>query len=382
MGPVEAPKGEHVRWSALVGPAGRITPPPPVVIGDSLLVFSLIGVEVLQASDGKRRWLGRLLPDIGLKRDDAAPLLRDGILYLQDGGTVSAYEESTGRSVWTHRAMGAHLRYSPWPVTAGGLVQTNDGNSVVAYDPASGAQRWKRDFTGVRTRLTAGEDRVFAGLFREIVALDGATGRNRWSFEPEFFGADHLALSKNVLFALGGSSIVALDASTGKRKWQAELPEGGPGTGTGFQIHDDVLYLVDKDASVHALDCATGRRLWRAEIAGSVDQRSNFTENPFRPPSALGLLYLNDATDNLIALDTANGRIRWRRPIPFTTPSERPVIAGRGVHIASAGGVLSFALDTGAPLRSLELDGIHSLAPGDDVLYVRTEQHVAAISLP
>lgn len=379
----EAPKGEHILWSAPVALRGRSVTPPLVVMGESLLAFGANGVEVLRASGGKRRWQAPFQADLGFDRDDVTPLSRDGVLYLQDARTVSAYDESTGRSRWTHQTSGDLLRSTAWPVTASGLVQTNDGDAIVAYDPVSGTQRWKREYIGVHTRLTTAEDRIIAGVYESIIALDGGSGRDRWSFETEsVMGTDHLALSKDLLFAIGDAVIVALDAGTGKRKWRTVLPEGGPGIGKGFQIHSDVLYVLDGDASVHALDCATGKRLWRAEVAGGAEQRRHFSENPLRPPSALGLLYLNDADENLIALDAANGRIRWRRPIPHTTSFRAPVIAGRAVHVASASGVLSFALDTGDPLRTVELDHVYTLTPGSDVLYARSDHHVVALSLP
>lgn len=119
----------------------------------------------------------------------------------------------------------------------------------------------------------------------EVLALDAATGRRRWSFTPQ---VDFLA-------AGGGAEVSPVHR--------------------GVAVGGGRIYLVTYDLQLMALSARTGRVLWRAQAA---DPRRGYAGTS--PPTyAAGRLYLGAGGSEtkasrgfVAAFDAATGRPRWR----------------------------------------------------------------------
>ena len=144
------------------------------------------------------------------------------------------------------------------------------------------------------TPLAVGGTLYFTGGKAKVYAVDGATGKLLWTFDPQvwkvhpermtiFYGVNRgMAYEQGRLFfaALDGR-LFALDASTGKQLWVTEtLDPGNRKTSTGAPRVMNGKVIIGNGGGdygergyVTAYDTATGKQAWRFYITpGSPDQ--------------------------------------------------------------------------------------------------------------
>jgi outer membrane protein assembly factor BamB len=246
----------------------------PLVLGESVILGSDAKRFVsLALATGKKRWqldagaeadtapaetpaggvvaaAGRVL--FGLRADGAvrfrlklsrkiyaAPAVADdGTVYVgaQDHRLHAVAPDGTLR--WS-RDLGADVDCAPAIGDDGTVFAASDAGRVFAFD-AQGNERWRAEVGGfVRGGLTVGRAGVvFAGTYGpgpRVVALDAATGAERWSFRVQGTGAAE--------FGIHGAP---LEDAEGK------------------------LFFGAQDDSVYALDSA-GNLLWSFPTHGDVD---------------------------------------------------------------------------------------------------------------
>jgi outer membrane protein assembly factor BamB len=190
-----------------------------------------------------------------------------------------------------------------------------------------------------------------------IVAVDAATGAQRWRSEPSGFniGPFGVAVADGRVFGVHGSTgVVALDAVDGAELWVTEITAT---LTTGIDIqpvaHDGLLYVSTVPVStsgiytggdrgvIHALDAATGEVSWTFDTVDSEDVWGNPDVNSgggsWYPPAIdpdRGLVYWGVAnpapfpgtaefpngtsrpgpnlyTDSVVALDLGSGEMAW-----------------------------------------------------------------------
>ncbi|MGM0486080.1 MAG: PQQ-binding-like beta-propeller repeat protein, partial [Planctomycetota bacterium] len=122
-----------------------------------------------------------------------------------------------------------------------------DGDTVFAKVKPSRAEAASRRGDKVPTRL---------------VALDAATGAERWSREVDRVNPLTLAVAEHGVVFLSGSTLQCHERSTGKLRWESDCPRGGI-----VVIHKDVV-LTSGGKGTHAFSLADGERLWKGPNAG------------------------------------------------------------------------------------------------------------------
>jgi len=246
----------------------------PLLLGDAVLLGSdAKRVIALSLATGKKRWeldvdgeadtapaetpdggvvvaAGRVL--YGLRADGAVrfrlkvprkiyaspAVADDGAVYFgaQDHQLYAA--SSRGVVAW-HRDLGGDVDCAPALGDDGTVYAGSDAGLVFAFDP-QGVERWRAAVGGfVRGGLTVSRSgAVLAGTYGpgpRVVALDGATGSELWTFRIQGTGA--------VEFGIHGAPL-----------------EDAAGN----------LYFGAHDDAVRALDPA-GRLLWSFATRGDVD---------------------------------------------------------------------------------------------------------------
>ena len=157
---------------------------------------------------------------------------------------------------------------------------------------------WSLDLPGEvtleATPLAVGGVLYFSGTYAAVYAVDGASGRLLWKYDPEFWRHDparmklNFAANRGVAYAGGrvfvtsfDGRMIALDAKTGKLLWSAETIAPGSSyfsTGAPLAFGDKVMIGngggdYGARGYVTAFDQATGRRVWRFYTApGSPDE--------------------------------------------------------------------------------------------------------------
>lgn len=241
--------------------------------------------------------------------------------------TFAAFDRATGRTAWT-----AQVVEPCQPVSVAGRVYC-PASQLYAFDGTDGRPLWTAtiDATLQLVQGTADGERAYAGsnLFgqpTEAFAADASTGQMLWrrSFTGDgWTGARLRSLTLSPegdllaavvgQFGLNGAggevaTVVALDPATGAERWRYQ--DGGPGTFGGIggmTIWDDlVLYNDTYGFAATAFSRTTRDVVWRAPWTPSYAGTT-------RPPLvADGTAYFADGNGTTFAVDARTGALRWR----------------------------------------------------------------------
>lgn len=236
------------------------------------------------------------------------------------------------------------------------LVIVADESRIVAFDERDGRVAWvaalggARDADPLATTAAAGRTFVWVvgnkrtkdGYHKELIALDGATGRQLWRFVPDQRAYDNLSqytvlLPERKLFADADTvyvqvvedfeflTLLAIDANSGTLRWSAPLGE----LDRGFERYqrvvrqgDDLIFVrkVSRwDAAtrtntpittLEAIDRHTGAQTWHADLP-DADPRWGADE-AFGDD---GVLVVDLGKDRLAGFARGTGARLWTRDI-------------------------------------------------------------------
>ena len=136
--------------------------------------------------------------------------------------------------------------------------------------------------------------------------------------------------------------LVAVDAATGAERWRIERPGDAPWI-SAARLQDGRL-LVAFGNQVTSLDPATGEELWSWNIHDS--HRIRLTTVVGDTAFVVRPHHVNGDRAVLVALDANDGSVHWRRPLDRGT--DQSVAAGDGrvyVHVGTR--LLAMSLETG-----------------------------------
>ena len=214
----------------------------------------------------------------------ATPVVKDGVLYLTAGASVFAIDARTGETVWRWQSASAEAgRVPSWQgvgLGAGLIFVGLRSAEVAALRQDTGEIVWTERVGSVPPQIgesvtTAplfARGQVFVGLANgdaggqgRIIALDAATGEQRWTFfivpRPGEFGHDTWPQDSDV-WTLGGGG-VWLNGTVDPDLGMVYFATGNPVPMFGGEIRQgDNLFT----ASILALDMETGDRRWHYQV--------------------------------------------------------------------------------------------------------------------
>lgn len=344
--------------------------------------------KVLLVGDVTRRLLqldaetGRLIweQDVRLfdrSRPSAAPLIYDGKVLMamsnreasqapndnfeccRTHGGVVALDAVTGKRLWVYHTM------------EGAIIQGVNAVGVTRWGP-SGAPIWANPTIDVKRNqllVTTGENFSLpaTGTSDAIIAIDIATGREKWVFQGtardawnSACGTDHSGAncppeteSIREDFDFGGAAVVAqtssgkdiilagqksghiwaVDPDTGKLIWSQRFGRGTTlgGNHMGIAVDDTRVFVPINDSvrpnrigsnepGMNALDITTGKVLWRwramPDCGGGRKARAPRCEIWYglsSPPLVIDKSLIASSVDGKILIfDAATGRITWQ----------------------------------------------------------------------
>jgi len=279
----------------------------------------------------------------------------------------------TPTTLWTVKTPGP-IGSSPAIVGDVAYVVAGDKH-VLALDVATGAQRWSsEDATYVGTPTTAG-DRVFViGADGSVSALGRNDGRVAW-ITPSALMANSTPVVVGDLVVAGGSdkTLHAFDFRTGAERWAAatggNFPRSPSTDGT-------LVFIGGEDGVVHAFTATTGKEAWSHPTSAG-----HFATTAVRDGTLYASGALSDGTSELSALDARTGAVHWRFNSPDKTGLRSPSVDATTVYIESEEHV--YALDRADASVRWAFDGASSEAAmtvaGDDLYLITSDRTVHAL---
>ncbi len=211
----------------------------------------------------------------------------------------------------------------------------------------------------------------------EVVALDPATGRVKWSQDTKADLAAGPGVGASVV-AVGTSDgkVIALDVASGKVLWKVSVSSevlAAP------LVTGDRVIVRSVDGRVHALDALTGKSQWTGEEP--VPKLS--LRGTASPVLAKDNVVAGFDSGKVVAFTLASGDIAWQAQV--TTPGGRSELArladvdsavqvdgNDGFATGYQGRVVMLALDSGQIWWSRDLSSYRAPALDDTQLYVAT----------
>jgi outer membrane protein assembly factor BamB len=252
-------------------------------------------------------------------------------------GTRTGHDETWSTEVGWPFSLGVHGRDA---------VVTISRNQVVALDSASGRERWRTDVNQVTHYEPALDGRtVLVSVDDRFAAFERASGARRWETPVgEHAGGGVLTRVGARPIALVTTErgfVAALDGGTGQAVWSEQLPGdiwAAPGadatTGVGA-----VLWTGDDGEAVNRLrvfDLATGAVRWESVVEAGASA----------PVIHEGLIVLGEGNGNfaarVVGRDLATGTERWSVPAPASFETGvTPGAAGGDVVVSDHFGTIT-----------------------------------------
>ncbi len=243
------------------------------------------------------------------------------MLVLVMLGTTTALAGEPGQLKWTFETPYGGIRSSPAIGDDGTVYIGSDDEKVYALNGATGKMRWSFTTGGmVRSSPAIGDDgTVYVGsVDSKVYALNGGTGTKKWSFSTgdSVFSSPAIGADGTVYIGSNDKKVYALHGATGAMRWSyatGAAVESSPAVGA-----DGTVYIGSYDRNLYALDGTTGAKKWSYAIANAVIYSPAI--------GADGTVYLVGAINDqsIYALDGSTGVKEWSRPAPtpgFSTPT-------------------------------------------------------------
>lgn len=191
----------------------------PVMTADAVHLLTADGaLRSFGATDGAERW--STLHSI---RGASPPAVDGRHVYAATGlGIVRAYDRRTGEVVWeTERRHEVLDEPAPRPAVAGDAVVVADPDgTLVALEAATGDERWSRpvdDVVGVAGRE---QQLLVAYADGRLEALDAVTGEAQWTSDVgASLRAGPFPAGSTVVVITATGQVVGVEASSGEQRW-------------------------------------------------------------------------------------------------------------------------------------------------------------------
>jgi outer membrane protein assembly factor BamB len=264
----------------------------------------------------------------------SAPTISNGLVYVMSkSGMLHAIESTTGVERWTYEVTTYVTRATPAVID--GTVYIGGGFSFIALDAATGEERWSIPLQyGGQASPTVQDGLVVVSSQQGwIFALDARSGETVWRLPTEgiVFGAAAM-IGESVIYGTDEGILYSVDRRSGTLDWRVTL--AGPMYATPVVI-DGAILATTQAGEIHALALDTGDRLWSTNHGSALAPASN---------GDIVVLASNDG--GVYGLDAATGAQRWLYPSGKESLTA-PAISGDLAIVGTGTSLLALDLETG-----------------------------------
>jgi outer membrane protein assembly factor BamB len=149
------------------------------------------------------------------------------------------------------------------------VVVAMTSSHVHAFNRETGGERWRAPIEPASEAIVGSDTVYVATMERAVVALDLATGQERWRVdggEDDFYA--RLILSGETLYWRADGRILAIDAQSGDVRWESEAVLGRV---SDWFLASDTIY-TGVDQHLVAFDAANGEQRWSVEISPEAER--------------------------------------------------------------------------------------------------------------
>ncbi|MER7520434.1 serine/threonine-protein kinase [Streptomyces sp. NPDC126499] len=343
--------------------AGAPGSAPPILLDAAVIMMTGNGLKGLRAAPGGFEWT-----DPKLLHEDQVAADRKTVYGLvedeSNGLTVRALEPDTGREL-REVAVLKDFRY-PWVSGLAKMLHASDGTLYLAVNrrgpgAGSGTYDWV------------------------LIALDTATGRERWRVpikesEPGHDFNVYFARAVGTRLIVGQATndmtLTAYDTRTGKVLWRTVVPEASGAflrpPVNGAEVAEDGTHLYVGARFLHAIRITDGREIWNFGYGRPYGDLQPQRRHYGAPLVHDGVVYAVEGTRTLVAVDARRGRRLWEADVSAggTPGLEAPPVAGSTLLcLVNQRGVGVVDLETRRYVQTLSSAAARLASSGDKWFY-------------
>jgi outer membrane protein assembly factor BamB len=272
---------------------------------------------------------------------------------------------------------------NPWRVLAAatvviafaGCAQAGPGNGTAGGSRSGRA--WSTEVGWPFSLAVRGRDVVVTVGGDRVVALDGATGRERWRTDVTRVTHYEPALDGHIVLVSADDRFIGLTRASGARRWEAPVGEHAGGAVLTRVGSEPIALVTTERGMVAALDGRTGQPRWSVQLPGDIwaEPAAGAAET-----DALGAVLwagaAGETVNRLRVFDLATGAVRWESGV--AAGATAPVVHDGLVVLGEGNGnfaarVVARDLASGAERWSVPApasfeSGVTPGARGDDVV--------------
>ncbi|WP_185826592.1 outer membrane protein assembly factor BamB [Xanthomonas sp. SI] len=264
------------------------------------------------------------------------PAVADGKVYLAAAsGSVYALDLQTGKTLWEYDAKKARKeRLSQVQEQPESQVEGESSKGLSKDERAAYKQRLRNEKQQAKERKRLEKNRplprfaggpgvgeglvVVGGLNGEVIALDAASGTEKWRAKVPNEVIAAPVVSQNMVFVRSNDGhVTAFDAGTGQQRWfhVQELPTLTVRGNAPVVAGPGVLFIGNDDGTLAALAMQDGRVLWEQTIGvpegrTELERMSDVDGAPVLDGTTV---YATSFKNQTVALEGPSGRPLWTR---------------------------------------------------------------------